>query len=499
MPASELQCGMSYLLLAAGIVIGCGDATPMVRRDASNPIEPIPVGLVVSSEAAPLTEIRDVELGVPLPEGVPTFTVDRTVRHQRIDGFGASFLEAGLVVLNSLPTRAEQDDVLRQLFDLETGAGFSIMKTVIGGTDFQAASPEWFTYADTPGDTALASFSIARDLEENGVLTYIRRAREAGGEFELQATMDYPPDWMLTPTQDVAAEYDAVLAQYYLRYLQAYQTEGVHIDVLTLFNEPMVYTKIPTPHIHSLLRDHVGPLMRRDSPQTRIMVTEFPTRNRIPEYYPILEDPVAAPFADMLGYHGYDRRPDLIAEGNYDDVAEMRRRFPEMPIWLTEICCVRWNEQSTSWSDGEVWGTVIMHDIGAGANAWTYWNMILDQDGGPWLISKEHGNPVANAQMSVVVIDRSTGEITFAPLYYYLRHFSRYVRPDATRIGLTPQSGFAPATSGDVLGLAFENMDGEIVVVLQSRANDATTVQIDFEGRSLRTELPAHSIATFTW
>jgi glucosylceramidase len=489
---------MSYVLVVVTLSLGCGDDV-MTMPDASNPVEPIPVELVVTSEASPLTDVAGVELGAPLPGRVPTFTVDRTVRHQRIDGFGASFLESGLVVLNSLPTREAQDDVLRRLFDLETGAGFSIMKTVIGGTDFQAASPEWFTYADTPGDTALASFTIARDLEENGVLTYIRRARELGGDFVLQATMDYPPDWMLTPGQNVNTEYYPVLAQYYLRYLQAYQTEGVHIDILTLFNEPMVYTKIPTADIHTLLRDHVGPLIRAESPETRIMVTEFPVRSRIPEYYPILEDAAAAQYADMLGYHGYDARPHLVDLSNYDDVAEMRRRYPDMPFWLTEICCVRWNEQSTAWPDGEIWGTVILRDIAAGANAWTYWNMILDQDGGPWLVSKEHGNPVANAQMSVVVIDRNTGEVTFAPLYYYLLHFSRYVRPDATRIGLGPQTGFAPAQSGDVLGLAFENVGGQIVVVLQSLANGTTPVQIDFEGRSLRTDLPGHSIATFVW
>jgi glucosylceramidase len=486
------------LLLAAAIA-GCSDGPPAVTRDASVALDPIPVALVVTSEGAPLTDVADLALGAPLPSDVPTFAVDRSVRHQRIDGFGASFLESGLVVLNSLPTREAQDEVLAQLFDRDTGAGFSIMKTVIGATDFQAASPEWFTYADTPGDTALASFTIARDLEENGVLTYIRRAREQGGVFQLQATMDYPPDWMLTPSQNVNPDYYPVLADYYLRYLQAYAAEDVHIDVLTLFNEPMVYTKIPTGDIHVLLRDHVGPLLTAESPETRIMVAEFDMRQRVPEFYPILEDPLAAPFAEMLGYHGYDQRRDLIAAGNFDDVAAARTRFPEMPIWLTEVCCVRWNEQSTSWSDGEVWGAIILHDLAAGANAWTYWNMILDQDGGPWLISEEHGNPVANAQMSVVVIDRETHEVTYAPLYYYLRHFSRYVRPNATRIGLTPQSGFAPAMTGDLFGLAFENEDGTIVVVVQSRADEPSTVQVDFDGRSLRTELPAHSIATFVW
>ena len=74
---------------------------------------------------------------------VPDFQIDDSVKYQTIVGFGASFLEAGLVVLNALPP-AEQEAVLRALFDPKTGAGFSAMKTTIAGTDFMSAGP-WYT------------------------------------------------------------------------------------------------------------------------------------------------------------------------------------------------------------------------------------------------------------------------------------------------------------------------------------------------------------------
>jgi glucosylceramidase len=61
---------------------------------------------------------------------VPDFQIDEGVKYQTIVGFGASFLEAGLVVLNTLPP-AEQEAVLRALFDPTSGAGFSAMKTTI--------------------------------------------------------------------------------------------------------------------------------------------------------------------------------------------------------------------------------------------------------------------------------------------------------------------------------------------------------------------------------
>src|SRR6266566_2253957 len=49
------------------------------------------------------------------PEDRPLITVDDSVHHQRIQGFGASFLEAGLVTLDTLPRRSDQNAVLKAL------------------------------------------------------------------------------------------------------------------------------------------------------------------------------------------------------------------------------------------------------------------------------------------------------------------------------------------------------------------------------------------------
>src|SRR5438309_11160298 len=62
--------------------------------------------------------------------GSPTefkFEIDDSVPYQKIDGFGASLLEAGLICINDLPPD-EQEKVLRSLFDPKDGAGFSAMK-----------------------------------------------------------------------------------------------------------------------------------------------------------------------------------------------------------------------------------------------------------------------------------------------------------------------------------------------------------------------------------
>lgn len=253
---------------------------------------------------------------------------------QKMDGFGASFLEAGLICINALPP-AEQEKVLAALFDPERGAGYTAMKTVLAGTDFMSAGP-WYTYDDTAGDVAMKNFSIARDLGPNGQITFIKRARKYG-KFVLQAPMDYPPDWMITnlqdrEKQDVDPKYFDALALYYLRYLQEYEKNGVFIDYLSLFNEPDIYTKIPYTKIRDLLKNHVGPLFAKQSVKTKIQLSEAPDRSDAYKNYPILlDDPGARKLVAVMPYHGYDFK-------DFAKMAALHKRYPELPLWMTEVC-----------------------------------------------------------------------------------------------------------------------------------------------------------------
>ncbi len=189
----------------------------------------------VSSKAGDrLTPKADLQFTDAKPTIGATFQINDSVKYQKMDGFGASLMEAGVITLNTLPAD-KQEDVLRSLFDPKDGAGFTAMKTPIAGTDFQSAGP-WYTYDDTPGDIEMKNFSVDRDFGPNGVGTYILRARKYGA-FALQAPMDYPPDWMLYDLkkhQDVDPKYYPALAKYFVRYLEEYKKRGITIDYLSL-------------------------------------------------------------------------------------------------------------------------------------------------------------------------------------------------------------------------------------------------------------------------
>ena len=42
-----------------------------------------------------------------------------------------------------------------------------------------------------------------------------------------------------------------------------------------------------------------------------------------------------------------------------------------------------------------------------------YWNLILNEEGGPWLVAPDKGNPDLNLQTPLVIIDRQSKRITF--------------------------------------------------------------------------------------
>jgi glucosylceramidase len=422
------------------------------------------------------------------------FEINPAVKFQKIHGFGASIMEAGLITLNTLPAD-RQEEVLRALFDPKQGAGFTAMKTPLAGTDFQSAGP-WFTYDDTPGDVELKNFSVERDFGPNGVGTYILRARKYG-HFALQAPMDYPPDWMLYDVnkhQDIPPKYYPVLARYFIRYLEEYKKRGITVDYLSLFNEPeQVYTKIKYPEIAVLIRDHVGPALEQSGLSTKLMMSEAPERGVAFKRYPVvLDDPAARKFVSVVAYHGYDFK-------NFDKLAALERKYSDLPFWMDELCYAYEAGYPKNkklpiyeFSDGDVWGNIIFDDLEAGTSAWLYWNAILDESGGPWAVSPVHGNPDPNVQHPVVIINKATHDITYTGTYWYLAHFSKFVRPGAVRL----------ETTGAAKGLrvmAFLTPDGGYVAELLNSRKESAEVSLRSNGRALRLNLPALSITTATW
>ncbi len=433
--------------------------------------------------------------------GTPDISVIDSVRYQKIDGFGATFNEAGMICLNSL-SEAARDSVLKKLFDPISGAGFNVMKAPMASCDFASAGP-WYSYDEIPGDTLMTHFSIDRDLGPNGQVTFINKAMEYQ-KFQIESTMDFAPDWMmfgLKPGEKhIKPEYYRALARYYAKYIKAYEAHGITIDYLNPFNEAenSWYSNVTYKEIGEMIKHYIIPEFKAEGITTQIQLCETSGRPEALQKFPVvLDDPEAAKYISTLTVHGYDWN-------KYNALTDLHNRYPVYPIWMTEVCYARVNDQPSNeppggpgklpdydFSDGEFWGNMIMNDMKNWVSAWVYWNMILDQDGGPWLISEVHGDPDNNRQQPVVIINRNTGKVTYTGLYYYLAHFSKFIKPGAYRIDCTggsPQLNFA----------AFLNPDRHIVLNIINNGNEIEC-NIKWRNRILKQKLKTHSITTMKW
>ncbi|HEX7411103.1 MAG TPA: glycoside hydrolase family 30 protein, partial [Bacteroidales bacterium] len=112
---------------------------------------------------------------------------------------------------------------------------------------------------------------------------------------------------------------------------------------------------------------------------------------------------------------------------------------------------------------------------------WTDWNILLDETGGP--------NHVGNFCFAPVHADTHTGQINYLNSFYYIGHFSKFIRPGAKRI-------ISSSSRGQLLTTAFLNTDGTIAVVVMNQSNDKIPYRIWIKGQAAETTSLPHSIQT---
>lgn len=348
-------------------------------------------------------------------------------------------------------------------------------------------------------DTLMNNFSIERDLRPDGLIPYIKSAARFG-EFLIESTMDFAPDWMLYGLKDgqkhVRKEYYPALARYYSKYITEYAKNGVTIDYLNPFNEPQNswYSNETYRAIGIMVKDYIVPRFRTDGIQTLIQLCETANRPEAVKKLPdALDDPEVRKHVSSITVHGYDW-------DKFSAITQLHEMYPDIPIWQTEVCYATKSNVPENgpakvpvydFADGEFWGNMIMNDMKSWASAWIYWNMILDENGGPWLISDVHGDPDNNFQHPVVIINRQTGKVSYTGLYYYLAHFSRFIRPEAFRI----ETGGGP---GNINHAAFLNSDGTMVLVIINNGEEIE-FPVKWNDKTFKITMEGHSVSTLKW
>ncbi len=485
------------ILILCLFIYGCGqkNETPLVAEELQMELAPSfsTVGKKMSIfTTASNTDLRLSSTGTkefsnaqqPLESEISIFVNPRKT-FQNFLGIGGAITDASAEVFAKLPEKKQQE-LLKAYYDPEEGIGYSLARTSIHSCDF---STESFTYV-TNNDKELKSFNIDHDRKYR--IPMIKQAIDvAGGELMLYASPWSPPAFMKSNNEmlqggKLLPEYYKSWALYYAKFIKAYENEGMPIWGVTIQNEPMavqrwescIYT---AEEERDFLKNYLGPTMEEEGLGDKKIVVWDHNRDLINNRAnTIFDDPEAAKYAWGIGFHWYENWAG--GEPMFDNIGNIKESYPTKNILFTEGCNEKFSDEKYQfWPNAERYGRSMINDFNKGTVGWTDWNILLDQNGGP--------NHVGNFCFAPVHADTNSGELIYTPSYYYIGHFSKFIRPNAKRVSTV-------SSRSHLLSTSFINEDGTMVTVVMNQSDLAITYKVYIESKTAEVEIPPHAMQT---
>lgn len=419
------------------------------------------------------------EKGQPLESEACIF-VDPMKTFQTVVGIGGALTDAAAETFYKLPSD-KQKQIMQDYFDPEKGIGYTLARTNMQSCDF---SSDMYSYV-TPGDAALKSFSVAHD--EKYRIPFIKQAMaKAGGHISLFISPWSPPAYMKDNNDmlhggKLKPEYAQAWANFYVKFIKAYQHEGIPVWGLTVQNEPMakqrwescIYT---AEEERDFVKNYLGPTLHRQGlANEKIIIWDHNRDLLYQRASTVLEDPDAAKYVWGTGLHWYVR--DV-----FDNVKRVSESFPDKKLLFTEGCSESFNANTINeWQWGERYGKAMVNDFSNGVVGWTDWNILLDERGGP--------NHVGNFCFAPIHANTKTGELTYMNAFYYIGQFSKFVKPGAKRVT-------SSSNRDELETVAFINDDNKLVVIVLNLTDATLPYNLWIKGRAAQTTSLPHSIST---
>lgn len=436
-----------------------------------------------------LTKTNEVVFGKanqPTEAEVSVF-VNPNKTFQEFLGIGGAITDASAEVFAKLSTE-KQEELLQSYFGKE-GIGYNVIRTNIHSCDFSSAS---YTYIEE-GDGELKTFSIEHDKEFR--IPMIKRATALiKDDLVFYASPWSPPAFMKTNKNmlhggKLLPEYNQAWANYYVKFIEAYEAEGIPVWGVTIQNEPMavqiwescIYT---AEEERDFLKNYLGPTFEKAGMGDKNIVVWDHNRDLLPHRAnTIFEDPEAAKYAWGIGFHWYETWAG--GEPMYDNLKNLNESFPSKNLLFTEGTNEKFDAKKYQyWPNAERYGNSMINDFNSGVVGWTDWNILLDETGGP--------NHVGNFCFAPVHADTQTGELIYTPSYYYIGHFSKFINPEAVRVSTTTSRSTLESTT-------FKNIDGSMVTVVMNKTDDKITYNLMVNDSQVSLEILPHSMQTLLY
>ena len=400
-------------------------------------------------------------LAQPVESEISVF-VDPSKTFQSVLGIGGALTDASAETFAKM-SKKQQDELLTAYYDKEKGIGYSIARTNIHSCDFSSGS---YTYVKE-GDSSLQSFSI--DHDKTYRLPFIKSVlKAAGGKLTLYASPWSPPSFMKTNGEmlhggKLKTNMSQSWANYYVKFIKAYEKEGIPIWGISVQNEPMATQKwesciYTAEEERDFLKKFLGPTMHKAGfDNKKIIVWDHNRDLMVHRANVIFDDPEAAKYAWGMGFHWYEDWSG--GTPMFNNVGLVHKAYPNKNIMFTEGCGEKFDySKLTSWYLGERYGRAMISDFNNGSVGWTDWNILLDETGGP--------NHAGNMCFAPVHANLQTGSLIFTNAYYYIGHFSKFVQPGAKLIN-------SASSRSPLLTTAFVNTDKSISVIVMNQSDNA--------------------------
>jgi glucosylceramidase len=416
--------------------------------------------------------------------------LDLTTTKQEILGFGGAMTDATCYVLSQM-TADERGAVMHDLFSPREMA-LNVCRTCIGASDYSRTAYT-FDESDQP-DPELKKFSIEHDKAY--ILPMLREARKANPEMFLFSSPWTPPGWMKANGSMLGGSmrkhsYDPY-ARYFLKFLEAYKSDGVTIDAVTVQNEVDADQDGRMPaclwgqeYEIEFVKDHLGPVLRGAGLKTKIWVLDH-NYNLWGRAIAELSDPKAYEYIDGIAWHPY--------VGDATAMTRVHDAFPQKNAYWTEGGPdITARDYATDWAK---WGEIFNGAMNNWSRSITAWNIALDERGKPNLGPFPCGG--------VVTVENGSHTVTKSGQYWAFAHFSRHVKRGAKVFATNgteaaPTGGLIDNQASTALTHAgFRNPDGSTVVVLANRGGERR-IQLVHGLNALELDLPADSLYTLEW
>jgi glucosylceramidase len=429
-----------------------------------------------------------------VPHGVPVIDVNDAVRYQRIQGVGGAMTDSSAYLIRRQLTPKAQAQLLNNLFS-PSAAGLDMVRLAIGASDY-TADGQPYSYDDLPvgqSDPDLAHFSV--DHDDDYIVPTMRDVLKINPSTRTIATAWTPPAWMKTNNSYGNLGFSGhllpgdwpLLAQYFVKFVKAYEKRGIRITAITPQNEPRAPATYPSMSFEAgneakWIAQDLRPAIKRAKLPTRVFGGEVSFSAS--DYVKALSR-VPKSGLDGIALHCYRGDPYLLSQLHDSD--------PGLRLVVSECAT-----DLTPYTASEI-------VIGAMRNWATsvgLWNLALDPSGGP----VQKPNTGCGNCKGIVTIDPQTHRVTYNLAYYQLAQVGHFVKPDAHRIATNHFVSYYVGTGHNHYGasrgidnVAVRNPDGSLALVAYNNTASTERFAVHWKGRYITDELPSHATVTFTW